>query len=95
VDRQLIGRSARQGDPGSCQTIVSLEDDIFQVCAPQLTAWLARAMAARMHVPDAAFAALRRRAQHAAEQRQYAIRMMNLKQDRQLQRMLAFTGRSE
>jgi hypothetical protein len=46
-------------------------------------------------VPDAAFAALRRRAQHAAERRQHAIRMNNLKQDRHLQRLLAFTGRSE
>jgi preprotein translocase subunit SecA len=95
VDRQLVGRCARQGDPGSCQAIVSLEDDIFQVCAPRLAGWLQHALAAGTPVPDAAFAALRRRAQHAAEERQYAIRMMNLKQDRQLQRLLAFTGRSE
>lgn len=95
VDRQLIGRCGRQGDPGSCQAIVSLEDDIFEVCAPQLTAWLRHALAVGLRVPGAAFAALRRRAQHSAEERQYAIRMMTLKQDRQLQRLLAFTGRSE
>jgi preprotein translocase subunit SecA len=95
VDRQLVGRCARQGDPGSCQAIVSLEDDIFQVCAPTLTAWLDRALATGLRVPDLAYAALRRRAQRAAEDRQYAIRMMNLRQDRQLQRLLAFTGRSE
>jgi hypothetical protein len=27
VDRQLFGRAARQGDPGSAQAIVSLQDD--------------------------------------------------------------------
>jgi preprotein translocase subunit SecA len=27
IDRQLIGRCGRQGDPGSCQTLLSLEDD--------------------------------------------------------------------
>ncbi|WP_459558587.1 preprotein translocase subunit SecA [Lacunimicrobium album] len=29
IDRQLVGRSARQGDPGSCQFYVSLEDELF------------------------------------------------------------------
>ena len=28
VDRQLYGRAARQGDPGSCQSILSLRDDL-------------------------------------------------------------------
>jgi preprotein translocase subunit SecA len=30
VDRQLYGRAGRQGDPGSCQAWVSLEDDLVQ-----------------------------------------------------------------
>ena len=29
VDRQLAGRSARQGDPGSCEFFVSADDDLF------------------------------------------------------------------
>jgi len=95
VDRQLVGRCARQGDPGSCEAIVSLEDDIFQFCAPRLTALLQRALSARLKVPPALFDALRRSAQRAAERRQYAIRMANLQQDQQLQRLLAFTGRRE
>jgi len=28
VDRQLFGRTARQGDPGSCQAILNLSDDL-------------------------------------------------------------------
>src|SRR5712691_7819583 len=34
VDRQFFGRCARQGDPGSCEAIVSLEDEIYTVYAP-------------------------------------------------------------
>lgn len=30
VDRQLIGRAARQGNPGSCQFFVTAEDDLLQ-----------------------------------------------------------------
>ena len=29
VDRQLAGRAARQGDPGSCQFFVAADDDLF------------------------------------------------------------------
>ncbi len=31
IDRQLMGRCGRQGDPGTCRTFVSLEDDILGV----------------------------------------------------------------
>ncbi len=30
IDRQLAGRAARQGDPGSCQFFLSLEDDLLE-----------------------------------------------------------------
>jgi preprotein translocase subunit SecA len=41
VDRQLYGRCARQGDPGSCEAILSLEDSLFRDFYPRwLTAWL-------------------------------------------------------
>jgi preprotein translocase subunit SecA len=36
IDRQLIGRSARQGDPGSCQHFVSAEDELLTKYAPGL-----------------------------------------------------------
>ena len=95
VDRQLFGRSARQGDAGSCEAIVSLEDDIFDVCAPGPTAWLSRVMRAGVRVPPLVFAALRALAQWSAERRQAGIRMQNVKHDRQLNQVLAFTGRGE
>ena len=37
VDRQLYGRSGRQGDPGSAQAFVSLEDELVRRHAPHST----------------------------------------------------------
>ena len=34
IDRQLYGRCARQGDPGSAQVFVSMEDELVQQHAP-------------------------------------------------------------
>ncbi len=34
VDMQLFGRTARQGDPGSAQMIVSLEDEVIKIFSP-------------------------------------------------------------
>ena len=42
VDRQLFGRCARQGDPGSCQAIVSLEDELVHRHSPHLAGSLRR-----------------------------------------------------
>ncbi|MBW6493250.1 MAG: prepilin peptidase [Burkholderiaceae bacterium] len=94
VDRQLFGRCARQGDAGSCEAIVSLEDDIFAVCVPLASAMLRHAARAGIMVPIM-FRALRVLAQRSAERRDAAIRKQNLKQDRQLNRALAFTGTGE
>ena len=40
VDRQLFGRAGRQGDPGSAQALVSLEDELLTRYVPRLTAML-------------------------------------------------------
>jgi preprotein translocase subunit SecA len=42
IDRQLIGRSARQGDPGSCRFFVSAEDRLLTSHAPALARRLRR-----------------------------------------------------
>ena len=42
VDRQLFGRAARQGDPGSAQAIVCLEDELVRRYAPTLTGAVAK-----------------------------------------------------
>ncbi|HVW01570.1 MAG TPA: translocase [Planctomycetaceae bacterium] len=40
IDRQLQGRSARQGDPGSTQFFLSLEDELLDVLGAQTRLWL-------------------------------------------------------
>ncbi|MBI3268348.1 MAG: preprotein translocase subunit SecA [Planctomycetes bacterium] len=35
IDNQLRGRAGRQGDPGSSQFVVSLEDDLLRIFAPE------------------------------------------------------------
>jgi preprotein translocase subunit SecA len=34
IDRQLAGRAGRQGDPGSCQFFLSLEDELLEGLGP-------------------------------------------------------------
>lgn len=40
IDRQLIGRTARQGEPGSAQFFLSLEDELLVKHAPEVAARL-------------------------------------------------------
>lgn len=94
VDRQLFGRCARQGDPGGCCAIVSSQDSIFSVHTPRLRALL-RDVDASSFWGRSLYGAMRRLAQRGAERRAAEIRVLNLKQDRHLERMLAFSGRGE
>ena len=43
IDRQLVGRAARQGDPGSCQFFVSADDPLVRLFAPRLRDRMQRA----------------------------------------------------
>ncbi|HVC56946.1 MAG TPA: preprotein translocase subunit SecA [Stellaceae bacterium] len=95
IDRQFFGRCARQGDPGSCAAIVSLEDEIFTVYAAPATRLLQRLRRDGVNVPAGAYRALRRIAQFCAERRGASMRVQNLRLDRRLDRMLAFSGRGE
>ena len=95
IDRQLIGRCARQGDPGSWEAIVSLEDEIFAVQLPDASrraAWLRQN---ESWLGRAAQRGLRAAAQFAAERRSRAVRVQNLKLDQRLEQLLAFSGRGE
>ena len=92
VDRQLFGRSARQGDPGSVEAIVSLDDELFRRFAPMLTQigwsiWLAKGWLAA-----GAFRMLVRYAQNRSERISRRIRLDTIKRDRQWQTALGFVG---
>jgi preprotein translocase subunit SecA len=95
IDRQLFGRCARQGDPGSCEATVSLEDEIFRVHAPTATRLLQRLLASGRTLPAAACGILRLLAQFSAERRNASARLQNLKSDQRLDQLLSFAGRRE
>jgi preprotein translocase subunit SecA len=96
VDRQLFGRCARQGDPGSYEAVVSMEDDLFVRHAGGLAAMLSAAGAD----PGSAMPAwkavlLKAAAQRAAEAANSYARRITLEQDRKLGSALAFVGAME
>ena len=96
IDRQLYGRSGRQGDPGSFETLVSLEDDLMVTSRRLLWRWLADACVRRgkpLHGKFAGF--LVRQAQLSAEALHVRIRKDLLQHEDQLETSLAFSGRME
>jgi len=94
IDRQLFGRCGRQGDLGSYEMLLSLEDELVQVYAGRLLRRLVRWMNVfvplRWLVPY-----LLHRAQRRVERHHYRIRRDLLKLDERLEESLAFSGRRE
>ncbi|MFO1363332.1 MAG: preprotein translocase subunit SecA [Burkholderiales bacterium] len=94
IDRQLYGRSGRQGDPGSFEALVCLEDELCRLYLGGALAAVARRALATG--PRSALARrLVRYAQWRAERGHAAIRKEVLAMDEQLGDLLAFSGRGE
>ena len=94
IDRQLLGRAGRQGDPGTTEVIASLQDELARSQLPP--SW--RALPARVG-SEKLQARLRRLllrlAQRRAEQAHSRARRSLLRMDERLEAMLAFAGRGE
>ena len=86
IDRQLFGRAARQGDPGSCEEILSLEDDIIDKHLPR---WLRRLA----ELPVGVRLTLMRLAQRRASQAGKGLRANLARYEEQMDQALAFAGR--
>jgi preprotein translocase subunit SecA len=96
IDRQLFGRCGRQGDPGSYELFVSLEDELATVYGDSLWRWLGKRAARCGSRVTTWFGALTvRRAQRKAERVHARMRRDLLKVDEHLETALAFSGRPE
>ena len=96
IDRQLHGRAARQGDPGSVETILSLEDGLLASTLPRwLRGLLSRLCGPSRSLPAGLGAHLVWYPQRLEERRQRAERRLLLEQDQRSERGLSFAGRGE
>jgi preprotein translocase subunit SecA len=95
IDRQLFGRCARQGDPGSCIAIISLEDEILTAYNHQLPAFLRKLLTLCSQSGERFGKLYVRAAQHTAERLHARMRQQTLESQKKLDKMLAFTGRVE
>jgi preprotein translocase subunit SecA len=91
IDRQLYGRCGRQGDPGSYEAIVALEDDLIKSFAPLLWKFAVRFARVPAYFGGAAF----RFAQWRAERSHSRARRDLLDMDDYLGDILAFSGGGE
>ena len=92
IDRQLKGRCARQGDPGSVDTLLSLDAPLIQRTLPE---WLKRFAAHTAHPASGALPGwlgwtLAAFTQRIEESRQQIQRAQLLHQDQQLDRQAMF-----
>lgn len=92
VDRQLFGRCARQGEPGTVEAMVSLEDELFGRYALTFSKLVASGGTQRREVSPILLRGLVYISQALAERHNRGIRMRTMKQDKKLQKMLGFSG---
>lgn len=96
IDRQLYGRTGRQGDPGSYETVTSLEDELLSTAHGRSARWVARLLLTSGKPLEGWLASfLVGRAQLSAERLHARVRRELLQHEDQLESSLAFSGRVE
>ena len=94
VDRQLFGRNARQGDPGSAQAIVSTEDELLSRHLPsQVLRGIQQAVQNRMPGSQPLASGAMRIAQSLAQRKAENLRVNVARMDTWIEESLSFTGR--
>ena len=97
IDRQLVGRSARQGQSGSWEEMLSLEDELLQALPDRLVRTLQHFL---QRAPESSLLQrVARRIYHSAQKRveryHKTVRRKLLKAEFQNRRSLSFSGKSE
>ena len=92
IDRQLFGRCARQGDPGGCVAIVALDDELFRQHGGPELALLRKVFGSQPQAVQVWVARCRRAAQARAEAMHARTRRDTLRQDRNLDQLMSFSG---
>lgn len=95
IDRQLAGRCGRQGDPGSFEGILSMEDFLFQGKWGDPFTRVAMFAVARTRTPQFAARLLLRRMQRNVERHNAQVRRNLFRQDQAQGTLMAFAGRFE
>ena len=96
IDRQLYGRCGRQGDPGTAEAIVSLDDELIRLYLGPVGKMANPVQTLRTGSWSQDMArGFFRLAQYRAERVNAGIRRELLKMDEQLGDLLAFSGRGE
>lgn len=96
IDRQLFGRCGRQGDPGSVQSILSLDDEILTQYIPEwMKSWVVRPLQLTRSAPTSLGTMLFSLAQAKVERKHAHMRKDLFQRDDQLESGLAFSGKSE
>ncbi len=93
VDRQLFGRAARQGDPGSAQAFVSAEDELIRRHLPKSAQeLLRRSLRGQLPRSESLVRAAFHLAQRKAQRLAYKQRQSVLRTDTWLEEALSFAG---
>ena len=93
IDRQLAGRSARQGDPGMVSEVLSLEDHLVKrMSGPVLKKYIHMVASTGMIMPRWLGLKIQKHCQKKTEVSYKRQRIQLIKADNQRQRTMAFAG---
>lgn len=96
IDRQLYGRCARQGELGSVEALLSLEDSLLaNYYSSAMLKSMAKLCPKETPIHHSIGRILLRLPQRKKEKEQNKVRQILIQQDKHLQRILAFSGKFE